>query len=122
MRRNVWVRNTEVALLLPATLVLAPLAAFAGLGMAFAVVQQKFLIAVGMLFILLLAFLVGLLGLACAALRNLELRSDYFGDMCIAPGSGHKPVTSREPGREQPPTTFHLLVWRRRTGIFVTIV
>ena len=63
--RNIWVRNTELALLLPATLILAPLAAFAGLGMAFAVVQQNFLIGVATLFALLLAFLAGLLGLGC---------------------------------------------------------
>ena len=63
--RNIWVRNTEVALLLPATLILAPLAAFAGLGMAFAVVQQNFLIGTSTLFALLLAFLAGLLGLGC---------------------------------------------------------
>jgi hypothetical protein len=65
MKRNIWVRNTEIALLLPATFILAPLPAFAGLGMAFAVVQQKFLIAVAMLLIFLLSFLAGLLGLAC---------------------------------------------------------
>jgi len=40
LRRNVWVRNTEFALLHPATLVMAPLATFAGLGMAFALVLK----------------------------------------------------------------------------------
>jgi hypothetical protein len=44
---------------------MAPLAAFAGLGMAFALVQQKFLIAVAMLLMLLIAFIVGILGLTC---------------------------------------------------------
>lgn len=68
MTRNLWVRNIEVALLLPATLILAPLGAFASIGMAFAVVQQNFLTAITMLLILLAAFLVGLLGLACLSI------------------------------------------------------
>jgi hypothetical protein len=65
MKSNVWIRSAEGALLLPATLVLAPLASFAACGMAFAVLQQKFSTAIAMLSILLLAVLAGLLGLAC---------------------------------------------------------
>ncbi len=65
MRRDLWLRNVEIALLAPASLVMAPMAVFAALGMGFALVQQTFLIAIVMLFMLLIAFLAGILGLAC---------------------------------------------------------
>ena len=44
---------------------MAPLAAFTGLGMAFALVQQKFLTGIAMLLMLLMMFLGGILGLIC---------------------------------------------------------
>ena len=65
MSRDLWIRNTEIVLLLPATIVMAPMAAFAALGMVFAIVQQTFgSSAFLMMFIVLVAFVAGPLGLA----------------------------------------------------------
>ena len=64
MSRDLWIRNTEIVLLLPATIVMGPMAAFAALGMVFAIVQQKFgLSAFLTMFMVLVAFVAGLLGL-----------------------------------------------------------
>ena len=64
MSRDLWIRNTEIVLLLPATIVMAPLAAFAALGMVFAIVQQKFGFgAFVMMFMVLAAFVAGILGM-----------------------------------------------------------
>jgi len=64
MRRDFWLRNGEIVLLLPATVVMAPLGAFASLGMVFAIVQQKFgFNAFLMMFMVLAAFVAGILGL-----------------------------------------------------------
>lgn len=64
MSRGLWIRNTEIVLLLPATILMAPMAAFAALGMFFAIVQQKFgFSGFLMMFMVLAAFVAGILGL-----------------------------------------------------------
>jgi hypothetical protein len=40
MDRNTWVRTAEIIVLIPATVFLAPMAAFTALGMMFAIVQD----------------------------------------------------------------------------------
>jgi hypothetical protein len=40
MSRNAWIRSAEFVLVLPATIYLAPMAAFSALGMMFAIVQD----------------------------------------------------------------------------------
>jgi hypothetical protein len=78
MRRDFWLRNGEIVLLLPATVVMAPLGAFASLGMVFAIVQQKFgFNAFLMMFMVLAAFVAGILGLV-SVWASLVISSQRF--------------------------------------------
>lgn len=70
MRGGVWARYLEFALLLPVTLIV-PLGAFATLGIGFALVQQKSSTVAMTLFMLIIKFVAGILGLTCVWLSLL---------------------------------------------------
>ena len=61
-----WIRGVEIVLVLPATIVLAPMAGFSALGMMFAIVQdlRPGLVAVLMLLAIMLSLLVAVAGVA----------------------------------------------------------